>query len=104
MSDLSKIFDLSQKFAPPDTLLKSKNYCTDLGEKDYNNQNCNYLHYLGTTFKKSSFVLFSPKIQELEAGTYKLLLISGTYIQTNLHLRTSNDKNHILYLRVHAIN
>jgi hypothetical protein len=28
MFDLSKIFDLSKKFAPPDTLLKSKNYCT----------------------------------------------------------------------------
>ena len=32
MFDLSKIFDLSKKFALPDTLLKSKNYCT-------NNQN-----------------------------------------------------------------
>ena len=28
MFDLSKIFDLSKKFAPPDTLLKSNNYCT----------------------------------------------------------------------------
>ena len=28
MFDLSKIFDLSKKFTLPDTLLKSKNYCT----------------------------------------------------------------------------
>ena len=28
MFDLCKIFDLSKKFAPPDTLLKSNNYCT----------------------------------------------------------------------------
>ena len=28
MFDLSKIFDLSKKFALPDTFLKSKNYCT----------------------------------------------------------------------------
>ena len=28
MFDLSKIFDLTKKFAPPDTLLKSNNYCT----------------------------------------------------------------------------
>jgi hypothetical protein len=27
MFDLSKIFDLSKKFAVPDTLHKSKNYC-----------------------------------------------------------------------------
>ena len=34
MFDLSKIFNLSKKFAPPDTLLKSKNYCTDISEKN----------------------------------------------------------------------
>ena len=28
MSDLSKIFDLSKRFALPDFLLKSKKYCT----------------------------------------------------------------------------
>ena len=28
MFDLSKIFDLSKKFALPDTLIKSKNYCS----------------------------------------------------------------------------
>ena len=28
MFDLSKIFDLSKKFALPDTFHKSKNYCT----------------------------------------------------------------------------
>jgi hypothetical protein len=29
MFDLSKIFDLSKKVALPDTLLKSKNYCSN---------------------------------------------------------------------------
>ena len=28
MFDLSKIFDLSKNFALPNTMLKSKNYCT----------------------------------------------------------------------------
>ena len=32
MFDLSKIFDLSKKFALPDTFLKSKNYCTRQGK------------------------------------------------------------------------
>ena len=55
MFDLSKIFDLSKKFALPDTLLKSKNYCTlNLTTKFFQPLNCmniqpNFNSFSGTS-------------------------------------------------------
>ena len=57
MFDLSKIFDLSKKFALPETLLKSKNYCTG-HQKAHVNENslllgsCEYLERLEGKIRK----------------------------------------------------